>query len=99
MVSKFPDQFSGEYPSTDEARAAALKDLTLPNKIGKKSGPRGMHRSFYRNSKRNFKSLIYSFFFHQPRGTSLSSMLQLVPPGLTSEIQNSHLIMNLDPTN
>ena len=27
MVSKFPDQFSGEYPSTDEARAIALKDF------------------------------------------------------------------------
>ena len=27
MVSKFPNQFSGEYPSTDEARSIALKDL------------------------------------------------------------------------
>ena len=27
MVSKFPNQFSGEYPSTDEARTVALKDL------------------------------------------------------------------------
>ena len=27
MVSKYPDQFSGEYPSTDEARAAALKNF------------------------------------------------------------------------
>ena len=27
MVSKYPKQFSGEYPSTDEARAVALKDF------------------------------------------------------------------------
>ena len=27
MVSRYPDQFSGEYPSTDEARSIALKDL------------------------------------------------------------------------
>ena len=27
MVSKYPSQFSGEYPSTDEAHAAALKDF------------------------------------------------------------------------
>ena len=27
MVSKFPNQFSGEYPNTDEARSIALKDL------------------------------------------------------------------------
>ena len=28
MVSTFPSQFSGEYPSTDEARTVALKDFT-----------------------------------------------------------------------
>ena len=28
MVSKYPNQFSGEYPSTDEARSIALKDFT-----------------------------------------------------------------------
>ena len=44
MVSKFPTQFSGEYPSTDEARSIALKDLNPPNKIEKKHGPRRMHR-------------------------------------------------------
>ena len=27
MVSKHPNQFSGEYPSTDEARAAALENF------------------------------------------------------------------------
>ena len=27
MVSKFPNQFSGEYPSTDEARRIALKNF------------------------------------------------------------------------
>ena len=27
MVNTFPNQFSGKYPSTDEARAAALKDF------------------------------------------------------------------------
>ena len=27
MVSTFPNQFSGEYPSTDEARSIALKDF------------------------------------------------------------------------
>ena len=27
MVSKYPNQFSGEYPSTDEARRVALKDF------------------------------------------------------------------------
>ena len=27
MVHDLPDQFSGEYPSTDEARAAALKNF------------------------------------------------------------------------
>ena len=27
MVSTFPDQFSGEYPSTDEARSIALKNF------------------------------------------------------------------------
>ena len=27
MVSKYPNQFSGEYPSTDKARSIALKDL------------------------------------------------------------------------
>ena len=38
MVRKYPNQFSGEYPSTDEARSIALKDLNLPNKIEKKHG-------------------------------------------------------------
>ena len=28
MVSILPSQFSGEYPSTDEARSIALKDFT-----------------------------------------------------------------------
>ena len=46
MVSKYPNQFSGEYPSTDEARSIALKDLNPPNKIEKKHGPRRMHRYF-----------------------------------------------------
>ena len=27
MVGKYPNQFSGEYPSTDEARSIALKDF------------------------------------------------------------------------
>ena len=27
MVSTFPNQFSGEYPSTDKARAIALKNF------------------------------------------------------------------------
>ena len=27
MVSTFPNQFSGEYPGTDEARSIALKDF------------------------------------------------------------------------
>ena len=27
MVSKYPNQFSGEYPSTDEARSIALKNF------------------------------------------------------------------------
>ena len=27
MVSNYPNQFSGEYPSTDEARAVALKNF------------------------------------------------------------------------
>ena len=27
MVSKYPSQFSGEYPNTDEVRAIALKDF------------------------------------------------------------------------
>ena len=27
MVSKYPDQFSGAYPNTDEARAVALKNF------------------------------------------------------------------------
>ena len=44
MVSKFPNQFSGEYPSTDEARSIALKNFNLPNRIEKKHGPRRMHR-------------------------------------------------------
>ena len=46
MVSKYPNQFSGEYPSTDEARAIALKDFNPLNKIEKKHGPRRMHRYF-----------------------------------------------------
>ena len=28
MVSEYPNQFSGEYPSTDGARSRALKDFT-----------------------------------------------------------------------
>ena len=28
MVGKYPNQFSGEYPNTDEARSIALKDFT-----------------------------------------------------------------------
>ena len=27
MVSKYPSQFSGEYPGTDKARTAVLKDF------------------------------------------------------------------------
>ena len=27
MVGRYPSQFSGEYPSTDEARTTALKDF------------------------------------------------------------------------
>ena len=44
MVSKFPNQFSGEYPSTDEARSICSQGLNLPNRIEKKHGPKRMHR-------------------------------------------------------
>ena len=37
MVSKYPNQFSGEYPSTDEARALPSRTLSLPNKISKRT--------------------------------------------------------------
>ena len=47
MVSTFPNQFSGEYPDTDEARSLALKDFNPPNRIEKKHGPRRMHRYFW----------------------------------------------------
>ena len=40
MVSKYPNQFSGEYPSTDEARTLLSRTLSPPNKIEKKNGPR-----------------------------------------------------------
>ena len=39
MVSKYPNHFSGEYPSTDEARMAVLKDFKPLNRIGKWNGP------------------------------------------------------------
>ena len=38
MVSIFSYQFSGEYPSTDEARSIALKDFNPPSKISKNNG-------------------------------------------------------------
>ena len=39
MVSTLPNQFSGEYPGTDEARAALSKTLSPLNKIERKNGP------------------------------------------------------------
>ena len=48
MVSKYPNQFSGEYPSTDEARRTLSRTLNPLNKIEKKNGPRRMHQTFKR---------------------------------------------------
>ena len=35
---KYPDQFSGEYPGTDEARTSLSRTSSPPNKIERKNG-------------------------------------------------------------
>ena len=72
MVSKYPDHFSGEYPSTDGARMAVLKHFK-PTKQDREEewALEECADLFTETHSETSRALIYSFFFHQTCGASL----------------------------
>ena len=86
MVRTLPNQFFGEYPSTDEARVQSLSGTYLPNRIEKRNGLRTTRKTLQAGASNEYNwldaSMDLTLIFRPFSGSSLQGM-RLFLHGLT----------------